>query len=78
VLELAPNLAPGTAAVWIDAMLMKALANELAMPLRDRYVLLRLNDGLPESLDVVDLLLDREGVETGRRIRNRLSHSEEL
>ena len=45
------------------------------MPIWDSHLLGTVNDRVPQGLYVFDLFVDRELVETGRWIRNWLSHS---
>ena len=53
----------------------KTIAKDLKMPIWDSHLLGTVNDRVPQGLYVFDLLVDRELVETGRWIRNWLSHS---
>ena len=44
----------------------KALLKDLSVPFGNRYSVRLRSDSVPEQLDVVDLLLDRQIVEAGR------------
>jgi hypothetical protein len=52
----------------------ESLPNEFEVPVRTRHRLLIASNAGPERLHVVDLLRDREIIETRRRHRERLTH----
>lgn len=71
--QLLADLRPGAGGHLAAPVCPKALGNDLAMPVRDRDVLWMLGEMVPERLNVFELLVGRELVETRRRKR-RLRH----
>ena len=71
--QLLADLRPGAGGHLAAPVCPKALGNDLAMPVRDRDVLWMLGEMVPERLNVFELLVRRELVETRRRKR-RLRH----
>src|SRR5262245_2253411 len=65
---------PAVAGVWIRFEILQTLLDGCPVPLRNRHCLRSRGDAIPQRLQVVDLLLDRQVVETGRRQRDWCGH----
>ena len=58
---------PVVAGVGVVLEILDPLVEDLAMPFRDRNRLRTCRDSVPQRLQIVNLLVDRQVVETGRR-----------
>ena len=78
VVELLPEAflddVPVVAGVRIDVELPYALVDDLAVPARNRDRLRRCRDSVPQRLQVVDFLVDRQVIEARRREWNGFRH----
>ncbi len=66
-LETFENFLPRTSLVGSGTMCREARFQELALPVRERHLLDARRDVVPQRLDVVDLLIDGQLIETGGR-----------
>jgi hypothetical protein len=64
------NNIPAVAGTGIGFEIFDALVEDFAVPIRNRNRLRCRRDPVPQRLQVVDLLVDRQLVETGRRKEN--------
>src|ERR1700730_15332492 len=65
---------PAVAGLRVGLVILQPLVEDLAMPFRDRNCLGTCCDSVPQRLQIVDLLVDRQVVETRRRQRDRFRH----
>jgi len=68
------NNIPAVAGTGIGFEIFEALVKDFAVPIRNRNRLRCGRDAVPQRLQVVDLLVDRQLVETGRREGNGFWH----
>jgi hypothetical protein len=68
------NDLPGVTRVGIGLEILQALVDDFVVPVWNRDGLRTRGDSVPQRLQVVDLLVDRQVVETGRRQRDWFGH----
>jgi hypothetical protein len=70
------NDLPAFTCAWIGVELLQAIIDDLPVPIWNRNRIGRSRDSVPKRLQVVDLLIDRQIVESGRWKRNGVGHVE--
>lgn len=68
------DLFPGTCFVRSPVVFGKAFFQERLLPVLQRHLTCSRGDAIPKRLHVLDLILDRQRVEPGRRKRQGVSH----
>lgn len=67
---------PSLAGAGIDVVVLQVFVQNFAVPFGDRYLLGNGCDSVPQQLHLLDLLVDREAIESERWKRNGIGHIE--